>query len=107
MNLNELNIDGTDLAYVGQIDASDSGAGVFDLVALSNAKTGNNHLKFKITYTDEFDVERTLDKEISLMISPADGSNTFVFVIIVLVIVAIIVYYIYNRKQKAKKIKTL
>jgi len=106
-NLKELNIDGTDLAYVGTIDASDSGAGVFDLTVLPNASVGNNHLKFKVIYTDEFDVERTMDKEISLMISEASSSNTTFYVIILLVVIAIIAYYIYTKKQKAKKIKTL
>lgn len=107
LNLNELNIEGTDLAYVGTIDALDSGAGVFDLKVLSNALPGNNHLKFRINYTDEFDNEKYVDKEISLMILKSEGSSSFWYVLILILIVAGIVYYIYVKKQKANKIKKL
>jgi len=107
LDLNELGIEGTDLAYVGSIDASDSGAGVFDLSVLSNAKAENKHLKFQVIYSDEFDVQRTFDSELSLLVSKKQSSGGVWFTIIILLIITGVVYYFYKQKQKTKKIKNL
>lgn len=107
LNLSELGLEGTDLAYVGSIDATDSGAGVFDLSVLSNAEVGNKHLKFQVIYSDEFDLERTMNSEISLLVSKKASSNSGWFFVIFLIIVGSVGYYFYKNKQKTKKIKNL
>lgn len=107
LNLKELGFEGTDLAYVGSVDAADSGAGVFDLIVLPNSKAENKYIKLEIIYTDEYGVDRTINKEVNLLVSKAKSSGIFTTIVILLLIGAGIGYYLYKRKKRANKIKSL
>ncbi len=107
LNLEELNITGTDISYIGVIDAEDTSSGVFDLI-LGNTPVGNNHLKFEATYLDEYDIEHSFIGEIPLLVSKAPSKlGSIIFTIIFLGIIAGIIYYVYNKKIKKNKIKNL
>lgn len=107
LNLKDIGFEGTDLAYVGSIDASDSGAGVFDLSILSNSKAENKYLQIEITYSDEYDVEHKMIKEINLLVSEKQSSGTGWFIFIIIVLASVIGYLYYKRKKKLLKIKSL
>ncbi len=98
-------IEGSTIAYVGSIDDDDSGAGVFDLYISPNAETGDQKITAKITYTDEYDVEHSFTKEVSLFIDKAEQSSNAFLYIVILLVVAGIGYYFYNRSKKQKHIR--
>jgi len=106
LNLDELLFEGTDIAYVGSIDADDSGSGVFDLSVLKDSELGNKHVKLQIIYADEYGVERTMDKEVSLLLVKGESSSFFSYILLIIILGGI-GYYFYKRKQRMKKIKSL
>jgi len=100
-------IEGEKIAYVGSIDASDSGAGVFDLYVTPDADIGEQLLRLKIIFTDEYDVEHTYEKDVSLYIDAKPTQYGWIFYIILIIIIGGAIYYFYKRREKTKKIRNI
>jgi len=100
-------IEGSTIAYVGSVDADDSGAGVFDLYITPTAKTGDQRLTVEITYLDEYDVEHSFTKDVSLFVDNAPKSNASIFYVILVIILLGIGYYVYSKYSKRSTIKKI
>lgn len=100
-------VEGTTIAYVGSIDADDSGAGIFDLYVAPDAKIGDQKLTIEISYLDVYDVEHKFTRDVSIFIDKAKKSNGFWGYAIVLVIIAGIGYYFYNNSKKKKNLRKI
>ena len=97
-------IKGETIAYFGSIDPEDSGSGIFDLTIASGAKIGEHILDIEIKFNDEYDVEHSFTKQVSLYVNENGNGGSIWTYIIILLIIAGIAYYFYNKRKKKKMI---
>ncbi|MFH1234051.1 MAG: hypothetical protein V1493_00350 [Candidatus Diapherotrites archaeon] len=87
-------------SYVGNIDADDSSAGLFDLVVSEGSTVGYHDVGILITYIDELGQPQKMEEKYSFYVSKLPEPNPYipyVFVIVILAMLYLIIKMVFRQ----------
>ncbi|MBI4210410.1 MAG: hypothetical protein HY544_02810 [Candidatus Diapherotrites archaeon] len=91
-------IAGTQKSFVGNIDKGDSGAAIFNLAALNDAKPGQQEGRITVVYLDELGEKQEIVENYPIYITPMPPASPVLYlVMLVLLIVALGIVYLIVR----------
>lgn len=87
---------GTSKAFLGNVDADDSGAAIFNLKVASDAKPGGHKGTITISYTDELGEEQKVVEPYSIFVNEQPPTNPIVYIVILVLVIAAlgVIYFI-------------
>jgi hypothetical protein len=97
-------ITGLKESYVGNIEADDSGAAIFDLSVTPTAHTGDHAAVISINYIDELGRRQSLKKNVSFYVHPAPPADPIGY-LVMLAIILVIVYFIVRQFLRHKRLR--
>ena len=95
--------------FIGTIDPNDTSSAVFDLSALNDAKEGKHNFKLTLSYIDESDSIKTIDKTFDLYIfakPPEPILPTLIIILLILVALYFIIQLIFRQLRLQKHHKS-
>lgn len=98
---------GSKQAYVGTIDADDSGSAIFDFVATQQTVPGNKQILLTISYIDEFDNKQEMTSSVDLYIheTPPESPVTIIVLLIVVLVLVYLIMRLVLGQLKMRKVK--